>query len=436
MCLSLFHKIFSTFDRILSINTRNILKASVLSSINMSENKSIRVYHKSETVPISINYSSKPPLPFHEYITQQCPSLFHTPFSPTSYLYSGHLQTLYASFYKEPVIDDDISYEREIVAFAKGGEAALDWVIPTTSLPEETPTVVLFHGITGDSDTNYIRELLQIITRAPINYRAVVYNARGCGTHRITTPQLFNAAVTDDIREMLPYVQKKVGSDTPLIGIGFSLGSNILVKYLGEEQERTPFIAAISIANPFDLLVSGLILDQHLFTRNVYSRGMANNLKEIFWRNKDVMAARKDINQDEVMAAQTVRQYDEACVKKMSNYTTVNNYYRDGSCSRLIEHVRIPLLCINAEDDPIVSHQCIPYDEVRQNPYVVLVTTKQGGHLGWFEYFFKPTRWIHKPIIEYVIAMFRSYDATKDKVPLDADIVSKSAMNIRKRRID
>jgi predicted alpha/beta-fold hydrolase len=88
----------------------------------------------------------------------------------------------------------------------------------------------MLHGLTGGSHENYIRGLLQIVCKAPINYRAVVYNARGCGFTNVETPQLFNASITDDIREALAHVQKQIGQDAPLIGIGFSLGSNILVK--------------------------------------------------------------------------------------------------------------------------------------------------------------------------------------------------------------
>lgn len=57
-----------------------------------------------------------------------------------------------------------------------------------------------------------------------------MYNARGCGFTNVNTPQLFNASITDDFREALLQIQKKVGKNTPLIGLGFSLGSNILVK--------------------------------------------------------------------------------------------------------------------------------------------------------------------------------------------------------------
>lgn len=68
------------------------------------------------------------------------------------------------------------------------------------------------------------------ITRPPFNYRGVVFNARGCANTELTTPQLFNGAYTDDLRHVLKHIQKVLPEGTPLMGIGYSLGSNILVK--------------------------------------------------------------------------------------------------------------------------------------------------------------------------------------------------------------
>ncbi|KAI9487331.1 MAG: Alpha/Beta hydrolase protein [Benjaminiella poitrasii] len=397
---------------------------------------SIKIVHNAETVPIEIRYANGISVPFHEYLAQTCPSLFgpKAQYTPTPYLRSRHLQTMYASFYDASPTKNDITYQRQMLEFENGGVASLDWAVPSSPLPEDTPTVVILHGLTGGSHENYIRGLLQIITRPPINYRAVVYNARGCGFTNVKTPQLFNASITDDLREALRHIQKQIGEKTPLIGVGFSLGSNILVKYLGEEGEKTPFLAAASIANPYDLLSSGQVLDQSYFSRHVYSYFMAQNLKRIFLRNKDIMLTRGDIDIDQVLAAKTIREYDEACTKKMSNYTTVNNYYRDGSCVRVIEHVRIPLLCINALDDPISRARCIPVDEIKVNPYIVLAATKHGGHLGWFEHACRPSRWVNKPIAEFIVAMFQANDVRKDTRKLDTDVVIRTEKAIRKVR--
>jgi hypothetical protein len=144
------------------------------------------------------------------------------------------------------------------------------------------------------------------------------------------------------------------------------------------------------------------------------------------------MLSRGDIDISEVLAAKTIREYDDACTKKMSNYTTVNNYYRDGSCARVIEHVKIPLLCINALDDPISRVHTIPIDEIRINPHIVLAATKHGGHLGWFEHSMRPSRWVDKPLAEFIVAMFQAHDPRKETKRLDTQVALRSAKAIRK----
>ncbi|KAI9314943.1 Alpha/Beta hydrolase protein [Dichotomocladium elegans] len=290
-----------------------------------------------------------------------------------------------------------------------GGQVSLDWTPSFAEKPiDSTPTLVVLHGLTGGSHESYIRSVLEVITRSPFNYRAVVFNARGCGNTELTTPQLFNGAYTEDLRHVLKHIQSVLPENTPLMGIGYSLGSNILVKYLGEEGEKTPFKAAVSVANPFDFLGSSLGLDRHYFSRKVYSSTMAGNLKRAFAKHIDMLAKHPDVDVDEVMASTTIREFDEACTRKVFGYTTVNNYYRDASSSRWIEHVKIPLLCFNALDDPIALAEGIPYDEIKVNPNVVLATTDYGGHIGWFEHCWQPSRWIVKPLAEFIVAMLEA----------------------------
>lgn len=145
---------------------------------------SIKIAHHPETVPIQLANNTS--VPFHEYLAQTCPSLFgpKAHYSPTPYLRNKHLQTIYAAFYEGSSTRNDITYERykirskkknlpfltiirlvrQILEFANGGVASLDWAVPLTPLEEDTPTLVILHGLTGGSHESYIRGLLQIVT--------------------------------------------------------------------------------------------------------------------------------------------------------------------------------------------------------------------------------------------------------------------------------
>lgn len=122
------------------------------------------------------------------------------------------------------------------------------------------------------------------------------------------------------------------------------------------------------------------------------------------------MAKHPAVDVDKVQEAQTIREFDDCVTRTMCDYDTVNDYYRDASSSVIIKNVKVPLLCFNALDDPISPAESIPYDEIKINPNVVLATTQHGGHLGWFEGNWSPTRWIVKPLAEFIVAMFEAYD--------------------------
>ncbi|RUP36175.1 LOW QUALITY PROTEIN: hypothetical protein BC936DRAFT_138482 [Jimgerdemannia flammicorona] len=384
-----------------------------------------------------------------EYVKETCPDLAgeHAQFVPTPWLFNGHLQTAYASAFNKSQTGSEVMYERKLIDTPDGGQIALDWTPILTQKPfDDTPTLVVLHGLTGGSHESYVRGLLEIVTRSPYNFRAVVVNFRGCAESKLVTPQLYSGAYTDDLRIALRYIRSEI-PNAKLMAIGFSLGSNVLVKYLGEEGDRTPFIAGISVGNPFDFLwwvtqgdtdtsilyvlvhrggswyhweldnlmvhyiqlnISSILLDRTWVGKNVYSHSMCNSLKASFARHADMLLSNPELDSTSIAAARTLREFDTAVTRVVFGYDTVNDYYRDASSSRFITRVRVPLLCLNAVDDPIAAGECIPYDECRFNPNVLLATTSQGGHLGWFEGLVDPKRWCIKPLSQFIAAMLES----------------------------
>ncbi|KAI8096462.1 Alpha/Beta hydrolase protein [Halteromyces radiatus] len=350
--------------------------------------------------------SDKKGVPFAYYLLSNCPSLDDT-YSPTPYLFNGHLQTGYAAIFKRK--SPHVIYERELLTLDDGGQLSLDWTVSQDRSFENTttPILVVLHGLTGGSHESYIHGVLEKVLQGPQPYRAVVMNARGCGLTEITTPQTYSAGYTQDIRAALLHIQQKLPVGTPMVGIGFSLGSNILVKYLGEEKENTPLQAAISVGNPFDFLICANILDGNYFNRMIYSNALAKKSNRVIGRHLTMLKKHPELILEDVLTANTIRDFDRAYTSKMFGYTTVNNYYRDSSSASYIEHVRIPLVCINALDDPIALSVCIPWEEIKVNPYVLMMTTDYGGHLGWFQHFLSPSRWIDQPLAEIISALFK-----------------------------
>eukprot|EP00741_Cyanophora_paradoxa_P012279 tig00020604_g11865.t1 len=352
------------------------------------------------------------PTGYNTVLVHECPSLNgKRKYWPTPWLWSGHLQTLRVVWMTtEPVID----YIRQLVPMDDGGSIAVDWSSygfrrdergAVTSAPgyERTPLFLVLHGLTGGSHEQYVRNF---IAEAHQNgWRAVVMNARGCGGSQLVTSQWFCAAWTADVRKIAVDVQRVV-PDAPVIGIGFSLGSNILVKYLGEEGEATPLAAGISVGNPWDLPESSRQLSAFM-SRVTYSRVMAQSLIKHFLENAHYYDEWDGICRDRIIRSRTVREFDDTFTRVLFGYESVDAYYRDASSAYYLKGVRVPLLAISDIDDPICSSSAVPYADCRANENLILATTRRGGHLGWFEGWASSSSWVNGAAAEFTAALLR-----------------------------
>lgn len=141
-------------------------------------------------------------------------------------------------------------------------------------------------------------------------------------------------------------------------------------------------------------------LNSSFIGREVYSKSMGSSMTKLFNRHKDVLKANPKVNAEKILAAKYLWEFDRALQAPVWGYPTENAYYRDASSVEMVLNVKIPLLAINAEDDPVTAFAGCPLSEVEQNPYTVLCSTSAGGHLGWFE--LGGGRWMAKPVNNFL----------------------------------
>ncbi|XP_040987017.1 embryogenesis-associated protein EMB8-like isoform X2 [Juglans microcarpa x Juglans regia] len=212
-------------------------------------------------------------------------------------------------------------------------------------------------------------------------WRVVVFNSRGCGNSPVTTPQFYSASFLGDMREVVEHVATRFPKAN-LYAVGWSLGANILVQYLGQESHTCPLSGAVSLCNPFN----GLLTDQNLRKgfNIVYDKALARARREIFKKHALLFEDMGgEYNIPLAANAKTLREFDEGLTRVSFGFKSVDDYYYNSSSSDSIEHVRIPLLCIQAANDPICPSVGIPREEIKENPNCLLIITPKGGHLGW-----------------------------------------------------
>eukprot|EP01023_Acetabularia_acetabulum_P011305 TRINITY_DN1518_c0_g1_i1.p2 TRINITY_DN1518_c0_g1~~TRINITY_DN1518_c0_g1_i1.p2 ORF type:complete len:287 (-),score=33.36 TRINITY_DN1518_c0_g1_i1:249-1109(-) len=241
----------------------------------------------------------------------------------------------------------------------------------------------------------------------------VVMNGRGTSNSPVVTTQFYSASFTGDVREVIQYLAQKQnvangGNGTkPQIGaIGWSLGANILVNYLGEEGYNTPLNCAVSLCNPLDLTACDQNFQKGI--NFIYDKRLGSGLAKIFAQHVELFRNSPHLDIELGLTSKTVRDFDEAITRRVFGWRSVDAYYA-GSCScERIPKVQISLLCVQAADDPIAIESAIPYDDIYANENCILYVTPFGGHLGWVAGKTAPfgAPWPDELVINYVKYMF------------------------------
>ncbi|XP_022159893.1 embryogenesis-associated protein EMB8 [Momordica charantia] len=300
------------------------------------------------------------------------------PYKPYSVIGSNrHLETIFAAFFRSC---PNVRLRRECLRMPDNGTVALDWVAgDDLRQPPDSPVLILLPGLTGGSQDSYVRHML---LRAKYRgWRVVVFNSRGCGNSPVTTPQFYSASFLGDMREVVAHVTKRYNKAN-VYAVGWSLGGNILVNYLGQDSLSCPLSGAVSLCNPFDLVVADE--DFRKGFNKVYDNSLARALCRIFNKHADLFSDMPgEFNIPLAANARTVRDYDDALTRVSFGFNSVDEYYSKSSSSKFIKDVKIPLLCIQAANDPIAPDRAIPREDIKENPNCLLIVTPKGGHLGW-----------------------------------------------------
>ncbi|KAJ2197070.1 hypothetical protein GGH18_001434 [Coemansia sp. RSA 530] len=367
------------------------------------DNSQVKLVHASQTANVDDDLS------LLDLIATECPSLVDPEkgrFLPSALLPTSDMQTCFNAVrerFKRPRI---VEYERELISTEDGGTIGLDWSPPFAQMPaDDRPIVVLSHGLSGGSQETYVQLTVQQLTAEPHCFRTVVVNYRGCAGVKLTTHVLYNGGLTSDYGCALDHIRQRF-PESPLIGIGYSLGANLITKYVGEQGDACPLRAAISVCNPYDLSASSDAIDMPTFrNKHVYAPAMLMGLMQLYRRHKKVIESGPvEFDAVAISKIKRIREFDDLITSRAFGYEDSADYYGKCSCAQFMPNIRIPFLALSSLDDPVCPERIIPRDTFRSNPYLILALTQYGGHLGYHESM--TSSWYPRPITEFCAAMF------------------------------
>lgn len=288
-------------------------------------------------------------------------------FKPAWWLRGPHLQTLWAALVRSvetPLL------RSECYALDDGDELELRWCGS-----EEGPLVVILHGLEGSSESIYVRALLQRIEAR--GWGGVVMQFRGCGSTINKLDRSYHSGDTADIRSLLKTLHTRYPGRT-LFAVGYSLGGNVLLKYLGESAEETNIAAAAAVSVPFDLAAGANRLNRG-FSR-FYQRHLVRNLQR---KVADKFAHRTaPIAIADLHRWKTFWLFDEHVTAPLHGFRSASEYYERSSCGQYLRHIVTPTLVIHAKDDPFLEHDAIPNDS-ELSPALEFELSNSGGHVGF-----------------------------------------------------
>ena len=241
-----------------------------------------------------------------------------------------------------------------------------------------SPSLVVLHGLEGSSRSRPVVGLLQAAHQQ--GWRGFGINFRSCSGEPNRLRRSYHAGETSD----LAWVIQRVIAQHPgtvVFCAGFSLGGNVLLKYLGEQGAGGPseLKAAVAISTPFDLAVSVRAMEQG-FSR-VYMTRLVNKLRR---KTLEKLERYPDIADRQALCSiQTVAEFDEVVTAPANGFPNAAAYWTACSSKAFLSKIKRPTLLINAQDDPFFPAAELPREQVAQNPFLRAEFPSTGGHTGF-----------------------------------------------------
>jgi uncharacterized protein len=252
------------------------------------------------------------------------------------------------------------------------------------------PLVLLLHGLEGSRESAYVGSMMRAAQRA--NWNFAVLEFRSCGGEANRARRTYHSGETSD----LGFVLERLIAQHPQRAIhlvGFSLGGNVLLKWLGECGALVPeqVVSAAAVSAPFDLEVAAKQCDERYrgliakhFLKTLVPKAIAKGQQ--FQGILDAKAVRR---------CRTFEAFDGIVTAPLHGFRDARHYWRSSSCAQFLATIERPTLLVGAVDDPLVPGRVLPHDEVARSRFLTALFPSRGGHCGFVTggLPWRPRRW-------------------------------------------
>lgn len=302
------------------------------------------------------------------------------PFEPVWWAWNAHVHTIVASQFskvKKP------EHERVEIGTPDEDFLEVDVCIQNT----QKPIVALFHGLEGSTDRYYIGNLMTHLERA--GFSSAALNFRGCGTRMNNQPRFYHSGETEDYRTFFKWISETY-PEKKIYAVGFSLGGNALVKYLGEEGNESRVQRAVAVSPPYDLKEGSIQL--HEGFNRLYEINFLNTLVQKLEKKRQKMKM-------PAFSGSSIYEFDDQVTAKLHGFEGADDYYHQCSSKHFYGDVKTNLLVIHSKQDTLCPIEFAPFNVIEANPCIQTCFTEEGGHVGFLS---SPKDWLFRVILQWL----------------------------------
>ena len=310
-------------------------------------------------------------------------------FHPPAWLKGGHLQTILPVVWRRRAARLS---QAETLELPDGDFLQLNW-----NKAGNRRLVILSHGLEGNAEAGYIRGMAAAVGAA--GWDVLAWTFRGCGPQPNRLLRFYHSGETGDLGTVIRHAAPGYPEGVALVG--FSLGGNLTLKYLGEAPVDPAVIGGAAVSAPVDLAASAQALDRRWGNR-IYLRRFLQTLIA-----KVAAKARRfpgEIDVTDIQRVRSFQEFDDRYTARLHGFRDAADYWAQSSARQYLTEITAPTLLINARDDPFLPPECFPRTEAEASPCFFLEAPEFGGHVGFIDWAEGPNgpTWAERRVVEFL----------------------------------
>jgi predicted alpha/beta-fold hydrolase len=305
-------------------------------------------------------------------------------------LTNGHLQTVYPKLFRRVGSGCPV---RERLELDDGDFLDVDWHRAGGS----RKVAVLSHGLEGNSASIYMRGMARCL-----NYHGwdvLCWNFRGCSEEMNRLARFYHSGDTDDLHTVLSHALAARAYDHAAL-VGFSMGGNQILKYLGESPKRIPpeLVGAATFSVPCQLADAAFEIGRW-FNRIYLMYFMWSLHKKVRMKAKRFP---KQYSTEGLSGTMRFETFDHRFTAPLHSFASAQDYYEQSSSARYLDTITVPTLIVQAVDDPFLPDSCYPRTQAMASKHLVLEIPAHGGHVGFIEANTPPFYWSETRTVQFL----------------------------------